>query len=222
MEVYRYECETLEGFVQRVVVLAQKGYEFFVQGRVPERKDPRDVDAKLIAKYEPTHTRRERYRRKKRGAANVHYLRHGRDWVLMVTPGRHLLFEEEEVRSLRATPIRAGGYAVSLRRDGSEMRAGRYKLRAHVRIDKPEYEALRDELLELAVHRSRDYLEAKIWNVPFEPYRPVHRQLRALVWKVNERRDVAGFERVRLSCVRIYRALPRHFDAKEDVLEEAV
>jgi len=91
---YRYECRTLEGFVQRVVVLAQKGYTHFVQGRVPERK--------LLEKYDVGHTSRQRYRRKKKGLANVHYVRHGRDWVLLITAGKHELFEKVAVEAERA------------------------------------------------------------------------------------------------------------------------
>lgn len=218
---YRYECQALEGFVQRVVVLAQSGYTYFVQGEVPERKLPEAVDLKLLTKYEPAAAASTRYRRKRRGLANVHYVRHGRDWVLLATPGKHRLFEEERMLSLRDTPIRVGGYAISLRRDGSEKRGGRFKLRVHVRIDKPEYLGLRDELLELATRRSREYLEARVWDSGFEPYAPVHRQLRAIVRQVNERRRRAGLERLSPSCVRIYRTLPKHFDRAISSEEEA-
>ena len=51
MEPYRYECATPAGFVQRVVVLAQCGYRFFVQGEVPERKAVERVDDKILSMY---------------------------------------------------------------------------------------------------------------------------------------------------------------------------
>jgi hypothetical protein len=212
---YRYECETLEGFVQRVVVLSQKGYHHFIAGVVPERKDPGDVDEKLLQKYDVGYSRRQRYRRKRRGLSNVHYFRHGARWVLMATAGEHVLFERgarERVFDLRETPIRVGPYSISLRRDGSAGRAGVHRVRAHVRLAHEAYVLLRDEFLELAVHRSREDLEARIWNVPYEPFAPVYRQLRAIVWRVNERRKAAGFEPVRLSCIRFSRRLPKHFE----------
>lgn len=209
---YRYECRTLEGFVQRVVVLAQSGYRYFVQGEVPERRRPEEVDRKLLEKYEPTASSSTRYRRKGRGLANVQYVRHGRDWVLLVTPGKHKAFEKERLFALRETPIRVGGYSISLRKDGAAKKAGEDRLRVHVRIDKPDYLALRDELLELAVVRPKEYLEARIWDSGFEPYRPVCGQLHAIVIQLNALRKAAGLERLSSRCVRFKRTPPKHFD----------
>ena len=49
---YRAEASTLEGFVQQVAVCyVARGYWFYVGGVVPPHKDPRRLDAKLIARY---------------------------------------------------------------------------------------------------------------------------------------------------------------------------
>jgi len=209
---YRYECATLEGFVQRVVVLAQKGYTFFLQGQVPEGKCPERLDAKFVSKFEAAQTRSQRYYRKSQGVANTQYLRVGRDWVLLATLGKLEALEKERLSSLSSTPIRVGGYSISLRRDGSEKRAGRHKLRVHVRIDQEDYLRLRDELVERALESSKQYLEARIWDSGFEPYGPVHGQLRIILGKVNARRKRAGLELLSDACVRIYRTLPKHFE----------
>ena len=83
MEAYRYECESVEGFVQRAVVLAQRGYRYFVQGEAPERKPPAAVDERLLTKYDLRKTRRQRAYRKACGRPNGHYFRNERTWVLM-------------------------------------------------------------------------------------------------------------------------------------------
>ena len=58
--VYKYEVTSIEGLVQRVAThLLTKGYYFFVQGCVPQGKDPRALDQKLIAKYDVIKTEGE-------------------------------------------------------------------------------------------------------------------------------------------------------------------
>jgi len=50
---YRCVATSVAGFVQQLAVAyVAHGYWFYVTGRVPEGKDPADVDRKLIARYE--------------------------------------------------------------------------------------------------------------------------------------------------------------------------
>ena len=90
---YRYETTSLVGFVQYLASnLLPHGYWFYVTGRVPEGKDPRAVDRKLIEKYAIGLSRQQRARRKLAGQANLHYIRLGRFWVLLATHGEHAFF----------------------------------------------------------------------------------------------------------------------------------
>lgn len=215
MEPYRYECESVEGFVQRAVVLAQRGYRYFVQGEVPERKEPAAIDKKLLAKYDLRKTRRQRAYRKSRGLPNGHYFRHGRTWIVMATARELFLAvdEKERVLDLRESPIRAFGYSLSLRRDGSAMRRGEHRYRASVRLDLETYRELRAYFEDLALHRSKERLAAEFWRESsrWQAYAPVSRQFRAIVRRVNERRAKASYELVPTSCVRRYRKHPKHF-----------
>lgn len=216
MEEYRYECASIEGLVQRVVVLAQKGHLYFVQGTVPEQKSCEALDEKFLAKYDLRKTRRQRAYRKQLGLPNGHYFRHGRAWVSMATSREFFLEVDarESVLDLRETPIRVGGYSISLRRDGSARRRGEHRYRASVRLDRETYVELRAYFEDLAVHRSKEWLTAEVWNLStrWQSYAPVYRQFRAILNRANGRRKEAGFDPVPRSCVRVCRALPKHFE----------
>ena len=49
---YRCEATSVAGFVQQLAVAyVGRGYFFYVTGELPERKDPRAVDRRIIEKY---------------------------------------------------------------------------------------------------------------------------------------------------------------------------
>src|SRR5436190_4966269 len=115
---YRCEATSVSGFIQQLAVAyVGRGYFFYVTGEIPEKKDPRAVDAKLIAKYGLAIGKTARARRKAAGLANVQYLRYRRVFVLLATSGKHPFFEEERefVRDVRKIPIKFAGYAISYR-----------------------------------------------------------------------------------------------------------
>ena len=205
---YRWEATSIEGFVQQLAVsYISHGYFFYVSGVVPGRKDPAAVDRKLLEKYGVVMSKWARARRKAAGLANVHYLRHGRFWVLVATRGQgHPFFEEEPFLDVRERPIKFASYAVSARRWEAR---GRYV--AHVGIERGSYLELKAYLEGLAVHRSRAALEGLFRRLPFEPYAPVRRQLVTLLNRVNARRKAAGFELLELGCLRLRRRIVRPF-----------
>lgn len=126
------------------------------------REGPRVVDRKLIARYGVARSKWDRARRKRAGWANVQYLRFGRVFVLVATAGEHEFFRREKgsVRDARRTPIRVGGYAVSVRQG-----------HVHVRIDLAEYRALRAWFWDVAVRRSAGRLPARSTSCPSSPMR---------------------------------------------------
>lgn len=202
-ELYQCEALTVEGFIQQLAVsYVSNGYFFYVMGSVPEGKDPRRVDAKLIDRYGVGVSKWSRARRKRAGAANIQYLRHGRLFVLLATHGEHTFFAEEgaAVRDVRRVPLKAFGYAVS------------YKARhVHVRIERDEMKRLVAHFLELAKHRKAETVSAELSNLPFEPYAPVRRQLLQVLRAVNRARRAMGYELVPLDALRFRRRIVRPF-----------
>src|SRR5262249_58756454 len=113
--MYRCEPTSVPAFIQQLAVCyVGRGYLFYVTGRVPERKDPRQVDAKLIARYGIDVSPAERSRRKRAGWGNAQYVRHGRFFALLCTHGDHPLREgERALRDVRRVSLKYGGYEVT-------------------------------------------------------------------------------------------------------------
>jgi hypothetical protein len=184
-------------------------YWFYVTCEIPERKDPRAVDEKLIEKYGLGIGKATRARRKAAGLANIQYLRHRRGFVLLTTPGRHPFFEEERkfIRDAREVPIKFAGYSISYR-------AGH----PHVRIEQGRYLELKAYLADIAVHRTKERLEEEFHRLPFEPYAPVRSQLFGVLREVNRRRQLAGYTPVSSTCLCVRRQVVRPFELPHAVV----
>ncbi|GMU82465.1 MAG: hypothetical protein AMXMBFR47_23360 [Planctomycetota bacterium] len=209
-----YQCVATSeaGFVQQLAVsYLGHGYVFYVTGRIPERKDPAAVDAKLIERYGIGISRWARVRRKRAGLANMHYLRYDRFFVLLATHGEHQFFTEEpHFRDARRDAIRFQGYSISLKkgRDG--------KLHPSVRIHPEQYRKLKGYLLSIALHRSSEGLGEEFRRVPFQRYAPVRRQLLNLWRIINRIRKVAGIESLQSSSLNLRRSVVRAFDCQPE------
>lgn len=207
----RVVANSVEGFVQQLAVsYLSNGYFFFVQGWVPEGKDPKAVDKKLLEKYGIAISKWSRARRKQAGLANMQYIRFGRMFLLMATHGKHKFFEEEKgtIKDARKSPIRAFGYAISHRGGHS-----------HVRIDLNEYKRLKAHLMGLAKHREATTIEGEFFSVPFEPYAPVRRQLINIWRAVNQLRKESGFAPIRITGIRLKRTQRRVVESEEEFIE---
>jgi hypothetical protein len=205
---YRCVAKSVEGFLQQLVAnYISTGYLFYVTGQVPEGKDPRALDEKIIEKYGLSLSTWARARRKRAGFANVQYLRYGRFFVIIATHGRHQFFEKEggQVRDVRHVSIKFAGYSISRRRsfDGS--------WRTHVRMDRESYAGLKAHMVELARQRTVENLTSLLRAVPFEPYAPVRRQLLNILRAMNRERKAAGFEPVPMSALRFKRRIVKPF-----------
>lgn len=205
---YRCEATSLTGFIQQLAcAYLRHGYVYFVEGEVPAGKDPRAVDTKLLGLYGIAASKWQRARRKRVGIANLQYLRFGRRFVLLATEGRHAFFVRERMRlrDARESPIRFGGYAISVR-------AGH----VHVRIDLNTYRDIRAHLFSVAVHRQASALAAEFYTLPFEPYAPIRRQLLNLLRLVNKSRKAAGYQLLPYTVLHLRRRIVRPFDVAFD------
>jgi hypothetical protein len=185
-----------------------------VTGHVPARKDPQAIDRKLIAKYSIGVSESTRARRKRLGQANLQYLRHGRQFVIMATKGKHDFFtvESKSIHDIRKIPLKFGGYSISYRRGGRTQSGERdAKWHAHVEIARSRFLELKSWFMEMATHRSVENLAMAFYQLPFEPYAPVRRQLLLILKAVNRARREAGFRPVPVEVVPLRRRIVRPF-----------
>lgn len=204
MKIYRYLAHSVGGFIQQAAVYyIQRGYWFYVLGHIPKGRSPRLIDQKMLAKYQIGLSKDQCYRRKRQGKANVQYLRYRETFLLLATEGTHPFFEEEKttLRDARTSPLRVFGYAISAQNG-----------RVLVRLNEPIFRRLKAGFRRLAVRGELDLLVRKFQTLPFEPYRPVYRQLRS-IWKtVNRQRKTAGLPLIPRSALRTRRRSFRPFE----------
>lgn len=224
---YRWEATSITGFVQILACnYLPHGYWFYVSGRVPEGKPPHVADRKLMEKYGVALSRGQRARRKQAGTSNLHYLRFDRDWLLLATHGHHRFFldEGDRVCDVRKHPIHFAGYSLTIRR-GEYLRKeagadaapvdGRYRVR--VQIAREQLRVIKPHLLDLCIRRGPEWLAYELWNLPFEPYAPVRKQLLGMLRLINARREAAGRTRISTDVLRYQRRIVKPFDTIDGV-----
>jgi len=214
---YRCVATTPEGLVQQVAVCyLRHGYWWYVAGRLKRGKDPAALDRKLLEKYQIASNQRQRASRKRRGLANMQYIRSADWYLLLVSKGHHQFKQQERkaIRDCRRQPIRFEGYSISYRRSGVT-RKGKAKptWHAHVAIDGPTYRQLKAYLLDRATHRSAENLAIDFARIPYARYAPVRRQLLNLLRAVNDARARTGYEPLPHSVLKLRRRIYRPFDS---------
>ena len=217
---YRYIATSEKGFVRQLACnYLAHGYWYYVTGRVKPGRVPEKVDQAILDKYGVRMSRNQRWKRKRRGLGNVHYLRYEDFWVLVCTKGEHLFFREHEIRDkrgllikrfyhdVRKKPIIFRGYSTSVKRgkykpyrhksypDGPREKEEPGKYRVKVQISRKAYGLLTAEFLELAARRyvGAKVLEQQLRWLRYEPYAPVRQQLLELVRRMNKVRGQRGF-----------------------------
>ena len=212
---YRSEVVSVAGFVQQIACsYLRHGYWWYVTGRIPAGKDAEMIDRKLVEKYGIGVSESTRARCKQLGMANLQYLRHGRFFAILATKGTHRFFVEENasIRDIRRVPLRIAGYSISYRR-GGRTRQGEvdHRWHAHVEIERGRYLEIKAHFLDLALHRSADKMALAFYELPFEPYAPIRRQLLNLLRSVNQARKVAGLTTLPVEVLPLRRRIVKPF-----------
>lgn len=213
---YRAEATSVEGFVQQIACCyLRHGYWFYVSGWIPQGKDPKAVDEKLIAKYGIAVSESTRARRKIAGKANLQYIRHERFFVILATKGEHRFFTEEGnlIRDIRRVPLKYAGYSISYRR-GGRTRDGQLdsKWHSHVEIERRQLLDLKAWLTEHAARATTAELAKAIYALPVESYAPVRRQLLNLLRQLNHTRKSAGKTPLPIEVLPLRRRVVRPYD----------
>lgn len=213
---YRCIATSPEGLVQQVAVsYLRHGYWYYVTGRIPSNKDPAFVDRRILDKYKIDISERERCRRKRRGLANLQYIRYLNWFIILATEGHHPFkqHERKQIRDARRVSIKFEGYSISYRRCGQTPRGGGPpKWRSCVRIDNETYRGLKAFFLSRACHRSAENLTSDFHRVPYARYAPVRRQLLQVLRLVNAERARTGYDPVAHTAIGLRRKIVKPFD----------
>jgi len=209
-----YQCEAIsvDAFLSQLVRYVASGHYFYLTAKIPEGKDPRRVDEKLIARYGIDRPRWKRQRRNLKDNAGIHYLRHDRFFVILLTKGRHERFYTDHgppVRDIRRTALKYHGYSV--RYTYSEEAR---KHRVFVRLDKETYRNLKAHFLTLATqarYHASSSLEAEFARLPYQAFAPVVNQLGSILRSVNRHRRRSGLRPLSEQCLPKRRRLTRVF-----------
>ena len=154
--MYRCEAVTAVGFVQQLATgYLMHGYHHYVVGELPEGKDPKAVDRRMVERYELDTSRATRARRKLAGLSNCQYIRFRRFFILCATDpvGGHEFFNAHpprhaadgrsipQVRHIKESPISFGGYSIGFHRGVDR------KWHISIRIHPERYRDLKADLL---------------------------------------------------------------------------
>lgn len=204
--MYPHRFTNIHMFVQRVADnIVKYGNIKYVTGVIPEHREPLAVDAKILGKYGIAVSRWTRARRRTKGLASVHYVRHQRFFVMLApekgkgqspwheleewSSERQVRAQGSRIHDIRRKPLVHGGYSISFKHC-----TGTGRGHVAVRIHPEEYRALKAYFLHLAKHRSAENLTREFQFFPFEPWAGVRMQRWNIFQAVNAARKRSGFE----------------------------
>ena len=201
---YRCEAKSRDAFVAQLVRYVSSGHYFYLTGVIPEQKDPRRIDAKLLGLYDIDRPKWKRQRRYLKKLAGIHYLRHQRFWVIILTKGEHHAIYRDhggKLLDIRRTALKFRGYSIRYSYSQAEKRE-----RVFVRLDKASYRLLRNQFLELAVRAryaspARCEAELRERMLRWQAYAPVREQFVWMIRAVNRLRRRAGYRPISYACI---------------------
>lgn len=191
-----FEAKSANAFVQHLSVrLIGNGYCFYVQGEIPDHKDPEKVDQKFVERYGVGVSKWVQFRRKERGEAKVRYLRFKQHFILVATEAaavqNHPFFVSERalIKDARLAAFECFGYSIRCRQD----RLGQYH--PSVRLSFGRFVAFRmavmaNPFLESSEIVARIQSERLLW------FSGVKRQVFRTLSILNDVRRKSGLETV--------------------------
>lgn len=199
---YQVEARDVGTFLGQVVRYVSSGHYFYIRCVIPERKDPRAVDDKLIELYGIARKNWQRKRRYLRDRAGIHYLRCRRLFVVVLSKGRHDAFYRDhasQVCDIRRTALKAFGYSIRYTYSQVDRRQ-----RVFVRLDRKTYRELKSHMLSICTwecFRDCERMEREFKRLNFEFYSPVYQQVYSVLKAVNLARRKRGFEPIGFQCI---------------------
>lgn len=180
----KYEAKTLGLFLSKVMLYMRYGYVRYAVREIPATKDIVEVDRKILTAYGVTFHRTSRATRRKKGLANVVYIRFHHTFILLATYGTHEAFDRIVSRNFNTTPLHFRGYSLGIKQS-----------KPHLIIAPTRYKAIRKELQNIALH-NQSKVTAYFQRISPFRFAGINQQKWKLFVEVNKRRKVAGLARI--------------------------
>lgn len=180
----KYEVKTLGKFLSKIMQYMRYGYVRYAVRKIPLTKNVNRVDKKIITAYSVTFHRTSRANRRKKGLANVAYIRFNHTFILLATYGTHEAFDRIISRNFYTTPLHFRGYSLGLKQG-----------KPHLIITPTRYKAIRKELQNIALH-NQSKVTAYFQRISPFRFAGINQQKWTLLVEVNKRRKVAGLARI--------------------------
>ena len=181
----KYEVHTLGQFLSKIALYLRYGYSRYAVREIPEGKDLASIDEKILKNYKVTYRHMARARRKKKGLANVVYVRFGQTFILMATSGEHAAFNNIVSHDFREAPFHFSGYSIGIKNN-----------KPHIIIEPKRFERIHKRAHKIALHNSGKVTAYLHSMSPFR-FAGVNDQRWKLFLEVNKRRKVARISRIK-------------------------
>jgi hypothetical protein len=182
-----YDVDSLGVFLRKIAFdYLRHGYKRYIFRTIPEGKDLKMIDLKVIQYYQVSFCRSTRLRRAQKGLANVVYLRYGNRFILTASDGLNEAFDKTHFLHFHQHPLLVDGYTIGVKQN-----------KPCVMVQPRRWAMIRNNVLAIALHN-----QAKVENLflaisPFS-FPEVIRQKRKLLDEVNKKRHLAGLPKVQV------------------------
>lgn len=192
---YGHVVASVDSLVRIVAQLIARRSQlwFYETGNIPAGVDRRAVDSHMLAKYEVPRDKHHARRLKKKGRANVRYLRLDDFWIILASHGNSVFHAERRFADIRRKRLVMFGYSIS-HRNG----------KASVRIHEVQLKTLVEYFESKAVEWPVERLIAEIDGLEFQRFVPVRRQILKIIRRVNRERESWGLDGIPGDAVRLY------------------
>ena len=191
----KYVAPTLGVFLHKIAIdYVRHGYYRYYQVKVNENKIDQleRIDRKIVKSYKVTYHHTTRSLRKKRGEANIAYVRFGLDIILLATDGELPKgIKADQFKDVREKPIGYKGYTIEVRRI---MRKGAIEdFTPILRLSLRRHKAIRKQLLSISLHNRQKVVYYFQRISPFM-YPGILHQKWYLLKTVNKKRKAGGLK----------------------------
>ena len=180
----KHQADTLGEFLWKVALYMRYGYLRYAVRTIPEGKEFTTVDENIQRDFSISRDRMERMRRRKKGLANVVFVRFNYTVIRLATDGTHELFDKIDALDFRQNPLQFSGYSIGIKGH-----------KPYIKITARRFKAIRKQVQGIALHNHRKVTDYVQRISPFS-FSGVADQRWKLLKEINRRRKKAGLPRI--------------------------